>query len=33
VGAWPRQNSARGHLEFFIERLLHQNNVEMEVTS
>jgi flagellar biosynthesis protein FlhG len=33
VGGWPRQNSPRGHLEFFIERLLHQNNVEMEVTS
>jgi flagellar biosynthesis protein FlhG len=33
VGGWPRQNTPRGHLEFFIERLLHQNNVEMEVTS
>jgi flagellar biosynthesis protein FlhG len=33
VDGWPRQNSPRGHLEFFIERLLHQNNVEMEVTS
>ena len=33
VGGWPRQNFPRGHLEFFIERLLHQNNVEMEVTS
>jgi len=33
VGGWPRQTSPRGHLEFFIERLLHQNNVEMEVTS
>ena len=33
VGGWPRQHSPRGHLEFFIERLLHQNNVEMEVTS
>ena len=33
VGGWPQQNSPRGHLEFFIERLLHQNNVEMEVTS
>ena len=33
VSGWPRQNSPRGHLEFFIERLLHQNNVEMEVTS
>ena len=33
VGGWPRQNSPRGHLEFFIERLIHQNNVEMEVTS
>ena len=33
VGGWPCQNSPRGHLEFFIERLLHQNNVEMEVTS
>jgi flagellar biosynthesis protein FlhG len=33
VCSWPRQNSPRGHLEFFIERLLHQNNVEMEVTS
>jgi len=33
VGDWPRQNFPRGHLEFFIERLLHHNNVEMEVTS
>jgi flagellar biosynthesis protein FlhG len=33
VGGWPRQNTPRGNLEFFIERLLHQNNVEMEVTS
>jgi flagellar biosynthesis protein FlhG len=33
VGSWPRQNFPRGNLEFFIERLLHQDNVEMEVTS
>ena len=33
TGCWPRQNSPRDHLEFFIERLLYQNNVEMEVTS
>jgi flagellar biosynthesis protein FlhG len=33
VGGWPHQNSPRGHLEFFIERLLYQNNVEMEVRS
>jgi flagellar biosynthesis protein FlhG len=33
VGGWPRQNAPRGNLEFFIERLLHQNNVEMEVMS
>jgi len=33
VANWPRQYSPRGHLEFFIERLLHQNNVEMEVRS
>jgi flagellar biosynthesis protein FlhG len=33
VGGWPRQYFPRGHLEFFIERLLYQDNVEMEVTS
>jgi flagellar biosynthesis protein FlhG len=33
VCGWPRQRTPRGHLEFFIERLLYQNNVEMEVTS
>jgi flagellar biosynthesis protein FlhG len=33
VNGWPRQNFPRGHLEFFIERLLHHNNVEMGVTS
>ena len=33
VVRWPRQNAPRGNLEFFIERLLQQNNVEMEVTS
>ena len=30
---WPRQYFPRGHLEFFIERLIQQNNVEMEVLS
>jgi flagellar biosynthesis protein FlhG len=33
VEGWPRQRSPRGHLEFFIERLLQQDNVEMEVMS
>jgi flagellar biosynthesis protein FlhG len=33
VSGWPRQNFPRGHLEFFIERLLYHNNVEMGVTS
>jgi flagellar biosynthesis protein FlhG len=30
---WPRQHCPRGHLEFFIERLLQQDNVEREVMS
>jgi flagellar biosynthesis protein FlhG len=30
---WPRPEHPRGHLEFFVERLVHQNNVEMEVLS
>ena len=33
VAGWPHQHSPRGHLEFFIERLLHQNNAETEVRS
>jgi flagellar biosynthesis protein FlhG len=33
VAGWPRRYSPRGNLEFFIERLLYHNNVEMEVTS
>jgi flagellar biosynthesis protein FlhG len=33
VAGWPHQHSPRGHLEFFIERLIQQNNVEMEVMS
>jgi flagellar biosynthesis protein FlhG len=30
---WPRPEQPRGHLEFFVERLIQQNNVEMEVLS
>jgi flagellar biosynthesis protein FlhG len=30
---WPRPEHPRGHLEFFVERLVRQNNVEMEVLS
>jgi len=31
IACWPRPQHPRGHLEFFVERLLRQNNVEMEV--
>ena len=33
INHWPRPNSPRGHLEFFVERLLQHNNVEMEELS
>ena len=33
VNHWPRPDHPRGHLEFFVERLLQHNNVEMEELS
>ena len=33
VTRWPRPGSPHGQLEFFVERILQQNNVEMEVLS
>jgi flagellar biosynthesis protein FlhG len=33
INHWPRPNCPRGHLEFFVERLLQHNNVEMEELS
>jgi flagellar biosynthesis protein FlhG len=33
VARWPRPGSPHGHLEFFVERILQQNSVEMEVLS
>ena len=30
---WPFANTAGGHMEFFVERLIKQNDVEMEVKS
>lgn len=33
TGHWPFAHAAGGHMEFFVERLIKQNNVEMEVKS
>lgn len=33
VNHWPLPRTALGHTEFFVERLINQNNVEMEVKS
>jgi flagellar biosynthesis protein FlhG len=30
---WPRPARASGHVEFFVERLIDNENMEMEVTS
>jgi flagellar biosynthesis protein FlhG len=31
VNAWPLPAGASGHLEFFVERLIHKQNSAMEV--
>jgi flagellar biosynthesis protein FlhG len=31
TGHWSLANAAGGHMEFFVERLIEQNNIEMEV--
>ena len=33
VSQWPQPQCAGGHLEFFVERLIHNENMEMEVVS
>jgi flagellar biosynthesis protein FlhG len=33
VSHWPQPHHAGGHLEFFVERLIHNENMEMEVVS
>ncbi len=33
INAWPRQQRAAGHLQFFFERLLHAGEEEWQVTS
>jgi flagellar biosynthesis protein FlhG len=33
INHWPRRGHPRGHLEFFVERLLQHNNVDMEELS
>jgi flagellar biosynthesis protein FlhG len=33
VSHWPQAHHAGGHLEFFVERLIHNENMEMEVMS
>jgi len=33
ISAWPFPEGASGHLEFFVERLIHNQNPAMEVTS
>jgi flagellar biosynthesis protein FlhG len=31
VLAWPQPDRASGHVEFFVERMIHDDNTEMEV--
>lgn len=33
ISAWPRNGTASGYLEFFVERLIHNQNAAMEVIS
>jgi flagellar biosynthesis protein FlhG len=33
VMKWPRSGQAGGHLEFFVERLIQNENLDMEVRS